>query len=80
MIAVQPDLTGHKSEPVKSLRLPEFCAAEDFDYGGSGYWKGWSRKRLSFAWFCAERDTACGGCWKASFASLKEEVCVSVRA
>ena len=26
-IAIQPDLTGHKSEPVRSLRLPKCCDA-----------------------------------------------------
>ena len=26
-IAIQPDLTGHKSEPVRSFRVPGFCGA-----------------------------------------------------
>ena len=29
IIAIQPDLTGYKLEPVKSLRVPGLCEARD---------------------------------------------------
>ena len=46
MIAVQPDLTGHKSEPVRSFRVPECCRAWVRQFEDSGYCNVWQKRTL----------------------------------